>query len=353
MNRHYLRESDYEEGASNEDDDRPGVIAVALALAIVLLVALANVAAAETTVTRGTWDGYKGSRIVANDAGEVLELCVHALEELGPGTYTCRTSVRVVVQEPPACPPLPPVDSRVQQCPEGTVGTWTQTREPLRCESGAWIIGDWLPATVPVGICAEIPPPPPELTAPTGLTATIAPNATNPARWNITLTWQAVPGATSYGVKRCTGPSCSSFSTLDGVSEPNYVNRNLPSGFTYRYRVEARRGDESSAASAIVAMVTKAPQEPPPPTGVGVANLSWNIPDKNSDGTTLSNLAGFEIVYGTSPSALSKTIVIENAGLSAYVIDKLPSGTWYFGVKSFNSSGTRSALSNVTSKTIP
>jgi hypothetical protein len=85
---------------------------------------------------------------------------------------------------------------------------------------------------------------------------------------------------------------------------------------------------------------------------VGSATLSWTPPTENSDGSSLTNLAGYRVHYGRSPTQLSQTIEITNSSLSTYVVDNLSSGTWYFAVVSVNSGGTTSVLSNVAAKTI-
>jgi hypothetical protein len=84
----------------------------------------------------------------------------------------------------------------------------------------------------------------------------------------------------------------------------------------------------------------------------GSASLSWTPPTRNTDGSTLTNLAGYKISYGTSSSSLSKTVTIANAGISSYVVDGLTSGTWYFSIKAYTSVGTESAASPVASKAI-
>jgi hypothetical protein len=87
-------------------------------------------------------------------------------------------------------------------------------------------------------------------------------------------------------------------------------------------------------------------------TTTGSASLSWTPPTRNTDGTTLTNLAGYKISYGTSSTSLSKTVTIANAGISSYVVDGLTSGTWYFSIKAYTSVGTESAASPVASKAI-
>jgi len=81
--------------------------------------------------------------------------------------------------------------------------------------------------------------------------------------------------------------------------------------------------------------------------------VSWDAPTQNTDGSPLTNPAGFEIDYGTSSSNLLQSVQIANPGLSIYVLNDLPSGTWYFAVKAYTTTGTESAASNLASKLIP
>ncbi|HEY5807629.1 MAG TPA: putative Ig domain-containing protein [Povalibacter sp.] len=86
---------------------------------------------------------------------------------------------------------------------------------------------------------------------------------------------------------------------------------------------------------------------------LGSATLSWVAPTENTDGTALTNLAGYRVLYGTSASALNQTVELANPSLTSYVVDQLAPGTWYFAVKAYTSAGGESAASNVASKTIP
>lgn len=88
-------------------------------------------------------------------------------------------------------------------------------------------------------------------------------------------------------------------------------------------------------------------------TTTGSATVSWVPPTQNVDGSALTNLAGYRIKYGQSASALTRTIDIDNPGISRFVIDDLSSGTWYFAVTAYNSAGAESALSNIASKRVP
>lgn len=87
-------------------------------------------------------------------------------------------------------------------------------------------------------------------------------------------------------------------------------------------------------------------------SGTGGVTLSWEAPTSNTNDTPLTDLAGYRIYYGYSATDLSQTVDITSVGIQTYVLDDLPSGTWYFAVMAINSSGDESALSNIVQKTI-
>jgi hypothetical protein len=84
----------------------------------------------------------------------------------------------------------------------------------------------------------------------------------------------------------------------------------------------------------------------------GAASLTWMPPTQNTDGTTLTNLAGYRIVYGVSASQLTQTIQLTNAGMSSYLVENLAPGTYYFAIRAYTSSGAESADSNVVAKVV-
>ena len=84
----------------------------------------------------------------------------------------------------------------------------------------------------------------------------------------------------------------------------------------------------------------------------GGVNISWMPPTTATDGSTLTDLAGYNIYYGTSPSALTQKMQVTNIGVTTSVITGLASGTWYFVVTSYTTQGTESVPSNVVSATI-
>jgi hypothetical protein len=85
----------------------------------------------------------------------------------------------------------------------------------------------------------------------------------------------------------------------------------------------------------------------------GSATLSWTPPTTNTDGTPLTNLAGYKVYWGPAQGNFPNSVALNNAGLTSYVVQNLVPGTYYFVVTALNSSGAESVFSNTASKTIP
>jgi len=85
----------------------------------------------------------------------------------------------------------------------------------------------------------------------------------------------------------------------------------------------------------------------------GNATLSWQPPVQRTDGSALTDLAGYRIYYGNTSTNLGQSITLNNSGLTSYVVENLSQGTWYFSMTAFDASGAESNRSSVASKTIP
>lgn len=87
-------------------------------------------------------------------------------------------------------------------------------------------------------------------------------------------------------------------------------------------------------------------------SGSGSADVTWTPPTTYTNGSTLTNLAGYDIYYGTSPTSLNQKVQVTNVGVTNYVVGGLTSGTWYFAVSAYTTTGAESNASSVVSKTI-
>jgi hypothetical protein len=85
---------------------------------------------------------------------------------------------------------------------------------------------------------------------------------------------------------------------------------------------------------------------------IGTAAITWTPPTANTDGSTLTDLAGYRILYGVSAAQLTQTIQVASAGISSYVVENLAPGTYYFAVRAYTSGGAESVSSNVVTKVV-
>ena len=94
-----------------------------------------------------------------------------------------------------------------------------------------------------------------------------------------------------------------------------------------------------------------APQETIP---ANAALLSWTAPltRENGDSLTMGEIAGFEVVYGTSAENLDNSLAIGDASVDELLVDELTEGTWYFAIRTLDTDGNRSRLSEVVYKQI-
>jgi hypothetical protein len=84
----------------------------------------------------------------------------------------------------------------------------------------------------------------------------------------------------------------------------------------------------------------------------GNVSLTWQAPTENTDGSALQNLGGYIIHYGTASKQYTSQITITNPGLTTYVVESLPAGTYYFSMTATTSAGVQSSPSSEAHTTI-
>jgi hypothetical protein len=139
-------------------------------------------------------------------------------------------------------------------------------------------------------------------------------------------------------------PSWASFDTTTGrlSGSPKITD----TGTTLNIVITAADGTAKASLAAFSITVTATPVTP------GTATVSWVAPTENVNGTPLTDLAGYNIYYGTNSASLNQKAAVSNAGATAYTVNGLTSGTWYFAVTSYTAGGVESARSPPSSKTI-
>jgi|SRR5665213_2997590 len=84
----------------------------------------------------------------------------------------------------------------------------------------------------------------------------------------------------------------------------------------------------------------------------GSVDIAWNPPTENTDGTPVVNLNGYKIYYGHASKSYTNSITLSNPGLTSYVVESLPPGTYFFAVTATTTSGVQSGYSPEASTTI-
>jgi fibronectin type 3 domain-containing protein len=120
----------------------------------------------------------------------------------------------------------------------------------------------------------------------------------------VSLTWTASAGATSYNVLR-EDPGQSSFTTIaTGVTATTFADMNVTGGLTYQYEVQAKNANGTSPSSAeMQATVTQLPMAPATPGNFQVSSAS---------------VAGVILAWNASAGATSYTIAREDPGTSTF-----------------------------------
>jgi hypothetical protein len=103
-------------------------------------------------------------------------------------------------------------------------------------------------------------------------------------------------------------------------------------------------GQASSSLRAFAVTVSQ--------VALGNVTLSWIAPAQNTDGSPLTNLAGYRIFYGTRSRQYDHEIRLDDPGITTYVVENLVPGTYYFAAKSFNSNGVESDFSGEAVRTV-
>ena len=82
--------------------------------------------------------------------------------------------------------------------------------------------------------------------------------------------------------------------------------------------------------------------------------LSWSPPTRNSDGSSLTNLAGYTLHYGTASQDYTGSIEITSPTETSYVLGdgNFPPGKYYFAISAYNAQQVSSSLSGEVSVTV-
>src|SRR5437667_10106496 len=169
--------------------------------------------------------------------------------------------------------------------------------------------------------------------APTSLSAV-------PGNAQVSLSWAAVSGATSYNVKRSTTGG-TGYLTIANATGTSYTNSGLTNGTTYYYVVSGVCSCGEGANSSQVTAKPQAPVAPAAPTALQASqatsakriNLRWT--QSTSSGVSQNK------VYRSTTSGGTYALVGTVSATTSYSDGYLNSGqTYYYVVTAVSGSGT-------------
>jgi alpha-amylase len=180
---------------------------------------------------------------------------------------------------------------------------------------------------------------------PTGLTA-------SPGNAQVTLSWTASSGASSYNVKRATVSGGPYTVIATNVTSLSYTNTGLVKGTTYYYVVSAVNSSGESTNSTQASATPSAGSSPPAPTGL-TATATGNDKDIRLTWTASTGATSYNIKRATV-SGGPFTIVKAGQATSPYADQTPPASntTYYYVVSAVNASG-ETPNSNQASATTP
>jgi len=156
----------------------------------------------------------------------------------------------------------------------------------------------------------------------------------------VTLSWTASPGATSYDIYRgSTSGGESPHPIATGIAGTTFVNTGLTNGTTYYYRLRAK----SATGAGMYSSEVSATPQPAAPTGLTATagntqiTLAW---------TASAGAASYNIYRGTAPGAESATPIATGITSTSYVNNGLINGSAYYYVVAAVNGGSVSTKSN-------
>jgi hypothetical protein len=153
-------------------------------------------------------------------------------------------------------------------------------------------------------------------------------------------------GSLTYSIANA--PSWATFNTSTGQlsGTPGASNVGTTSGIV----ISVADGTASASLASFSITVTSTATTQ---SNTGSAKVTWVAPTENSNGTALTNLAGYYVYYGTDSSDLTQSIKVASPSTLSYQVTGLTTGmTWYFAVAAYSSSGQMSSLSAISSKSL-
>ena len=164
------------------------------------------------------------------------------------------------------------------------------------------------------------------------------------------IVWIAVLGSLGVALAGCGSNESGSSTAATSTTSTSTTGSTPPTA------ADSGTGTSTSGSSTTSGSTTttgSAGSTPPSTPVAGTSlTLGWVAPTQNSNGTPITDLAGYKIHYGTTSANYTKVVAVSNPSLSRYVLDSLESGTYFFAITAYNSKGIESTLSGEISATM-
>lgn len=137
-------------------------------------------------------------------------------------------------------------------------------------------------------------------------------------------------------------PSWSSFNTLTGRLQGTPTTNEI--GTYGNIRISASDGTATANLPVFSIDVV--------PIALGTITVTWTAPTEREDGSPLTSIGGFKLYWGTALGDYTNSVLIDNPGITTYVIDNLVPATYYLVATTLDSTGLESGYSDSVSITI-
>lgn len=169
------------------------------------------------------------------------------------------------------------------------------------------------------------------------------------------IVWIAVVGSLGVALAGCgsdeSGSSTAATSTTSTSTTGSAPQTAADSG-TSGSSTTAGSTTSGSTSGSTTTTGSTGSTTPTTPVASTSVTLGWVAPTQNSNGTPITDLAGYKIHYGTASENYTKVVAVSNPSISRYVMDSLESGTYFFAITAYNSKGIESTLSGEISATL-
>jgi hypothetical protein len=145
-------------------------------------------------------------------------------------------------------------------------------------------------------------------------------------------------------------PAWARFDSSTGALSGTPTKSNI--GKTENITIIASNGSSSASIGPFAIAVDAATGSATGSSATGSATLTWAAPTENTNGTLITDLAGYHIHYGTSASDLTLEIDVPGTTATTYVVNDLAPGIYYFSITAYSAMGIESGNSDMGNKSI-